>query len=756
MAEAPGEIALLASRGARLERAALHLEGGHSRRRIVNAGGDAIGREVHRVLRAALESSRVQVLTRCVALDALAGDQGQVGGVLAGMAGDDGVLQVGAVTARAVVLATGGFGQAYATTTNPAGLTGDGLALAARAGAELRDVEFVQFHPTVLWQDSARGQCPLITEALRGAGAVLVDAAGRPVMPARHPLGDLAPRDVVAAAMQQRMEEGDGPGDHLWLDATGLGRAVLERDFPTVAGLCRARGIDPAAEPIPVAPGAHYACGGIRASMDGRTSVPGLYAVGEAASTGVHGANRLASNSLTEALITGRRTGNLLGQDLCRPPARLRLPPPGPGVNPALRPALAAAMSRHAGVSRDRAGLERLQQALDRALPARGRLSIAIAEAANLHAVSVLVAAAALARTESRGCHRWRDAPLAAPGGRARHTVVRPEAGRRGGRLCPGGSGGRRMTAEPPLARRLIAAGPDPSVTRRLIAAGLDPEDTWRLVRGALGEDLRYGPDITSAATAAPGTRAAAAVVAREPGVLAGLPVALAVLDAGGIPAEAAEPRCADGDRITRGSAVLRIRGPLRELLGAERTMLNFLTHLSGIATATRAWADALAGTGCAVRDTRKTTPGLRQLEKYAVRCGGGVNHRMGLGDAALIKDNHVAAAGGVAAAIAAVRAAAPGLPLEVECDTLAQVRQALDAGATLILLDNMGLAELRAAAGVAARYPAARLEASGGLRLEEARAVAATGVDFVAVGALTHSSPALDLGLDLLSGPVS
>jgi nicotinate-nucleotide pyrophosphorylase (carboxylating) len=203
---------------------------------------------------------------------------------------------------------------------------------------------------------------------------------------------------------------------------------------------------------------------------------------------------------------------------------------------------------------------------------------------------------------------------------------------------------------------------------------------------------------------------------------------------------------------------VLRIRGPLRELLGAERTLLNVLTHLSGIATATRAWADALAGTGCAVRDTRKTTPGLRQLEKYAVRCGGGVNHRMGLGDAALIKDNHVAAAGGVAAAITAVRAAAPGLPLEVECDTLGQVREALDAGARLILLDNMGLAglraaaRLRAAASLGGRYPAARLEASGGLRLEDARAVAATGVDFVAVGALTHSSPALDLGLDLLA----
>ena len=286
----------------------------------------------------------------------------------------------------------------------------------------------------------------------------------------------------------------------------------------------------------------------------------------------------------------------------------------------------------------------------------------------------------------------------------------------------------------------------------RLRAAGLEPEDTERVIRAALEEDLRYGPDVTSAATAAPGARAVAAVVAREPGVLAGLPVVLAVLDAAGIPPEAAEALRADGDRIERGAEVLRIRAPLRALLGAERTLLNFLTHLSGIATATRAWADALAGTGCAVRDTRKTTPGLRQLEKYAVRCGGGLNHRMGLGDAALIKDNHVAAAGGIAAAIAAVRAAAAGLPLEVECDNLTQVREALDAGAELILLDNMGLADLRAAVALARRYPAARLEASGGLRLAQARAVAETGVDFVAVGALTHSSPALDLGLDLLA----
>jgi L-aspartate oxidase len=427
-AGAPGEIARLAARGARLNRTALHLEGGHSRRRVVHAGGDAIGAEVHRVLLAALVASPVEILTRCAVLDALIDDRGTVGGVLAGMVGDDGTLWTGRVTARAVVLATGGFGQAYATTTSPAGVTGDGVALAARAGAELQDLEFVQFHPTVLWQEAARGQCPLITEALRGAGAVLVDAAGQPVMTGRHPLGDLAPRDVVSAAMQERMASADGPGDHLWLDATALGGARLEQDFPTVTAACRARGVDPAVEPIPVAPGAHYACGGIRAGLAGQTSLIGLFAVGEAASTGVHGANRLASNSLTEALLTGRRAGELLGQDLPAPAGSVRCPQAGPGVSPAARPMLAAAMSKHAGVVRDRPGVQQLQQSLAQAPaaePGGPGLDLATVEATNLHAVSVLVAVSALARPESRGCHRWREAPPSHSARGARHTVVR-------------------------------------------------------------------------------------------------------------------------------------------------------------------------------------------------------------------------------------------------------------------------------------------------------------------------------------------
>jgi nicotinate-nucleotide pyrophosphorylase (carboxylating) len=286
------------------------------------------------------------------------------------------------------------------------------------------------------------------------------------------------------------------------------------------------------------------------------------------------------------------------------------------------------------------------------------------------------------------------------------------------------------------------------TVAGRLRAAGLDPEDTERVVRCALAEDLRYGPDVTSAATARPGARAVAAVVARQPGVLAGLPVALAVLDAAGLPPETSEPRHADGDRIDRGAEVLRVRAPLRELLGAERTLLNVLTHLSGIATATRAWADALAGTGCAVRDTRKTTPGLRQLEKYAVRCGGGVNHRFGLDDAILIKDNHVVAAGGVGPAIRRAKAAAGHLVrIEAEVDSLAQLDEALAEAPDVVMLDNFSLADL--AAAVARAKGKVTLEASGGVNLETVRAIAETGVDVISVGALTHSAPALDIGLD-------
>ena len=288
-----------------------------------------------------------------------------------------------------------------------------------------------------------------------------------------------------------------------------------------------------------------------------------------------------------------------------------------------------------------------------------------------------------------------------------------------------------------------------PVTVESLVRAGLDPARVLRTVRDALVEDLWLGPDVTTESVVTESAEAVADVVPRATGTLAGVPVAAAVLDVLGGGSLRLTPLAADGDRVVPEQVVLSVEGSVRALLTAERTLLNLLGRLSGVATATRAWVDVVAGTGAAIRDTRKTTPGLRALEKYAVRCGGGVNHRLALGDEALIKDNHVAAAGGVSAALAAVRAASPDVPVEVECDTVEQVREAVAAGAPLLLLDNMTLEEMRQAVALA-RPAGVRLEASGGLTLDRARAVAELGVDYLAVGALTHSAPALDLGLDL------
>jgi nicotinate-nucleotide pyrophosphorylase (carboxylating) len=313
-------------------------------------------------------------------------------------------------------------------------------------------------------------------------------------------------------------------------------------------------------------------------------------------------------------------------------------------------------------------------------------------------------------------------------------------------------------------------------LSERLTLSGLDPASVVRVIRAGLAEDLADGPDVTTAATIPQGLLGTANVVARTAGVVAGLFVADAVFHLVGadigtadrvqrasalnvrsdLPSEpsrglpvSTSHNITDGSAVTPGTTLMTVSGSLASILTAERTALNLLCHMSGIATLTRRWVDAVSGTGARIRDTRKTLPGLRALEKYAVRCGGGVNHRMSLSDAALIKDNHVAAAGSVTAAFDAVGKLAPDLPIEVECDTLEQVAEAVAAGAELILLDNFSVADM----GEAVRQTGglARLEASGGLRLQDAAAVAATGVDYLAVGALTHSAPAFDIGLDLV-----
>jgi nicotinate-nucleotide pyrophosphorylase (carboxylating) len=268
----------------------------------------------------------------------------------------------------------------------------------------------------------------------------------------------------------------------------------------------------------------------------------------------------------------------------------------------------------------------------------------------------------------------------------------------------------------------------------------------------ALDEDLRYGPDVTTSATVPDGAITTASLITREPGVIAGLDVALLVLDevlgAGGY---RVLDHVEDGARLQPGAPALTVEAQMLGLLTAERTLLNLVCHLSGIATATAAWVDAVHGTKAKIRDTRKTLPGLRALQKYAVRVGGGVNHRLGLGDAALIKDNHVAAAGSVVAALRAVRAAAPDLPCEVEVDSLEQLDEVLNEGAELVLLDNFPVWQTQIAVQRRdARAPATKLESSGGLSLATAADYAGTGVDYLAVGALTHSVRVLDIGLDI------
>ncbi|MFI9269464.1 carboxylating nicotinate-nucleotide diphosphorylase [Kitasatospora sp. NPDC052896] len=290
--------------------------------------------------------------------------------------------------------------------------------------------------------------------------------------------------------------------------------------------------------------------------------------------------------------------------------------------------------------------------------------------------------------------------------------------------------------------------GLDPALAELLEAAGLDPVEVEDIATLALAEDLAGGEDVTSVATVPADAVATADFTAREAGVVAGLRIAEAVVSLICEEEFEVERHVEDGDRVEAGQVLLSVRSRTRDLLTAERTALNLLCHLSGIATATRRWADELAGTGAVVRDTRKTHPGLRALQKYAVRAGGGVNHRMALSDAALVKDNHVVAAGGVAEAFRAVRAAYPELPVEVEVDTLEQLAPVLEAGADLILLDNFSVPQLREAVRLVAGR--AKLEASGGLTLATAREVAETGVDYLAVGALTHSAPILDIGLDL------
>jgi L-aspartate oxidase len=405
----PAAVARLRTRGATFDVAsagselARTREGGHTAFRVIHAGGDATGAEVERTLVAQTSDKRVPVLEGHIAVDAVRTPLGDVVGVT--VLDRNGVP--GVVRAPAVLLASGGLGQLYQATSNPEIATGDGLALALRAGALVADVEFVQFHPTVLFTPGARGRCPLVTEAVRGEGATLLDATGASVMRGVHPLGDLAPRDVVSAAITRRMALAPGGvDDHVFLDATGISGFAAR--FPTVRAACAVIGVDPAVDPIPVTPAAHFACGGVVTTVEGRSSVRGLYAAGEVARTGLHGANRLASNSLLEGLVVGERAAEAVAADL----AAGQLADTKHGVLPertsapvADRDSLQRVMSRYGAIGRDAEGLAVIGSVLDLSTMDSLLWTHEAVENAALTLVAQALVTAAARRTESRGCH---------------------------------------------------------------------------------------------------------------------------------------------------------------------------------------------------------------------------------------------------------------------------------------------------------------------------------------------------------------
>jgi L-aspartate oxidase len=470
-AEGGQAIAGLRARGVRFDQAELDgelartREGGHSRSRVVHAGGDATGAELERALTEAVRAAPAVRSAEHAFLVDLVTTDGRVTGALLWSDGGPRPVRAGAV-----VLASGGAGQLYADTTNPPLSTGDGVAAALRAGAVLADLEFVQFHPTALHVDG--DPRPLISEAMRGEGAVLRDGDGTPLMAGVHPLGDLAPRDAVTRAMAARMAATGAR--HLWLDATSIPAEQLERRFPTILARCRAAGIDPSRQPIPVSPAAHYLMGGVATDLDGRTSLPGLFAVGEAACTGVHGANRLASNSLLEGVVFAARIGRVLGRgpvdNPAHPPHPFGYAPPpgdptpagpgsagpvaagrggagrgaagpggaGPGVGPGVGPEAGAGwvrgrvrrlMTDRVGVVRSGEGLAEAMGELERLTVDLGDPGPEVFEAANLVQLGRAVAELAARREESRGGHWRSDHPAPVDAWRVRQTLARTADG---------------------------------------------------------------------------------------------------------------------------------------------------------------------------------------------------------------------------------------------------------------------------------------------------------------------------------------
>lgn len=660
------------------------LEGAHRSRRVLHAGEDATGACMMKNLRDTLYQRKNIIIYEDELIFEILKENDEAIGVASISRCDE----VSFIFSNKIVLATGGIGGIYKNSTNEKLACGDGIALAYRANVAIKNMEFVQFHPTGLYEDEQHGKRFLISEAVRGEGAVLRNIDLERFMDKYDSERmELAPRDVVSQSIYREMF--DTWSDHVYLDITHKSKEYLMKRFPTIYEKCLSIGIDMSKDLIPVSPIEHFLCGGINTDLCGRTNLKNLYAVGECANTGVHGANRLASNSLLECVVFGKRIADDINANLDIF-ATKKITSQNYTSNhkkynfKAIRVEIREIMDKYVSIVRTEEGLEIARNILEKHYNNLKKIDVTsfyYYETLNMVTTALQIVYAAIRRVESIGCH-YR------------------------------------------------------------INYSMDLKVVDRIIKNALYEDMPQG-DITADNLIPDGHKSKAKFIAKEEGIISGCEVVKRVFELIGKEVRL-DFNFHDGSHVKPYDIIASIEGDTKTILKGERVALNLFQRMSGIATVTAKYVNEIEG-DCKILDTRKTTPGLRYLEKLAVSHGGGTNHRFSLSDMVMIKDNHIDASGGIKEAVKTIKPKV-NCKIEVEVETLEQFKEALETDCDVIMLDNMSNELTRTC--VLLNNNKKKLEASGNMVLERIKEVSLLGVDFISVGALTHSPMALDISL--------
>lgn len=715
--EGPERIKELIQEGMNFDRSdgklSLGLEGGHHKRRVLHAGGDITGRRMTEFMIKKIQTnSNISLFENHQALQIITEKNRCVGLRVWNFE----TCKEEFFQGNNSILALGGTSAIYNRTTNPKTTIGQGVALCYNAGCQVSDMEFIQFHPTTLY--TKENNSYLISEAVRGEGAHLINEKGERFMTKIHPLAELAPRDVVAKAISAQK--------NVYLSLSHLDPQRIQKRFPNIFKTCSSLGID-MTDKIPIAPAAHYMVGGVKTDLNAQTEIENLYVCGELASTGIMGANRLASNSLAECLVFGYRAIEHTVRKREDTEHKIENLQPLFYINnnnqsfyTSSKEKISQIMTKCAGIIRNSKGLKegeaelnKIEDQLHKAIEQEGvyhKKEYYLNAIQDLITVAQLIIKGALFRKESRGGHYRDDFPTEV-NKKLYHSIQQKEK---------------------KIKKELIM-----SITNL----------TNKLIELAIEEDTGAG-DITTNSLIPAESKATATLTAKANGIISGIEVIKKIFEHFDKDI-LFETSVSEGDKIKKGDLILTITGSYRALLTGERTALNILQRMSGIATATATYVKELEGSKTKLLDTRKTAPGMRVLDKMAVASGGGKNHRIGLYDMALIKDNHIKIAGGIANAVEQVRKnVSPGIKIEVETTNLQEVKEALESKAHIIMLDNMDNKTMKEAVILIGNK--AETEASGNMTLDRIKEVAKTGVDYISVGALTHSVTALDISMNI------